>query len=331
MLTQVSVVIVNHNGCDFLGELFESLARQARPADEVIMVDNASHDRSVAYTRQRFPWVRVLSLPQNVGFSEGNNVGLRHTRGEYVALLNSDTVVDGKWLAELVRTLDGDGRIGAAVGKIYRASAYPRIEQVGAEFNNLGNIWGRGFNQVDKGQFDAPGEVPALTACAALLRRDALDGDSLFDRQFFMYGEEFELSLRLRSRGYAIVYVPTAIVWHKGMQSIKRTSRRPRLFQQFYCNRNRVKILAKYYPADILLHNLPLICLSLIHWNAYFLRHGGLGFFLRAVASQVRYGLQGLGERLRGGSVRADSWLPWMSHQRLRDVLALRAELAAAE
>jgi GT2 family glycosyltransferase len=325
---RVSVIIVNYNGREFLGELFDSLARQTRPADEVVMVDNASADDSVTYTCERFPWVQVIPLTTNVGFAEGNNVGVANARGEYLALLNSDAVADDRWVEELVRALDGDPRIGAAMGKIYRASAYPRIEQVGAEFNNIGNIWGRGFNEFDEGQFETACEVPALTACAALVRRRALADESLFDRQFFMYHEELDLSLRLRGRGYSIVYVPSAMVHHKGMQSVKRASPQPRILQQYYCNRNRLKILTKYYPAAVLLRSLPLIVLSLVYWNAVFLRHGGPCLFLRAITSQLRFAFQGLFERLRGGSVRADSWLPWMTRQRLRDMLALRAALA---
>lgn len=326
-MPKVSVVIVNYNGRHLLGALLESLAQQTLPADEVILVDNASVDGSVDYLRKHFPQVTVVPMPTNTGFAEGNNVGLAKAQGEYIALLNSDTVVGEQWLIELVRTLDADERIGAAVPKIYLVSAYPRISQAGAEFNNLGNIWGRGFFQLDHGQFDTMMEVPALTGCSALVRREALRGEPLFDRRFFMYHEELDLTFRLRSRGYSIMYVPTSVVHHKLMQSVKHTSRRPRLFQQFYCNRNRVKLLAKYYPLSVLIPSLPLIFLSLIYWNWFFLRKAGIVFFLRAVSGQVRYALQGLNERLHGKGVAAEKWLPWMKTQGLREVLFTRTAL----
>ena len=191
---KVSVIIVNYNGQRLLGKLFESLAHQTFPADEIILVDNASVDRSVAYVRQHFPQVTVVPLPTNTGFAGGNNAGFAKARGEYIALLNSDTIVDKRWLLELVQALDADERIGAAVPKIYLASAYPRIAQAGAEFNNLGNIWGRGFYQLDQGQFDTVMEVPALTGCSAIVRRQALRGEPLFDQRFFMYHEELDLT-----------------------------------------------------------------------------------------------------------------------------------------
>ena len=329
-MAQVSVIIVNYNGRHFLGECFGSLARQIRPADEVILVDNASTDGSVDYTREHFPWVKVVASETNTGFAEGNNLGLAQAQGDYLALLNNDTEVDEGWLEELVRTLDADGQVGAAVSKIYLASSYPTLDCAGAEFNNLGFCWGRGSNQLDRGQFDTASEVPAVTACAMLLRREALGGAPLFDERLFMYYEEFDLSLRLRGRRYAIVYVPTAVVYHKRSEGVKGATRKPVLFQQFYGNRNRVKILFKYYPPAVLLRSLPLIFLSLAYWDGVFLRDGGWAFFARAVVGQVRYAWQGLRERLRGDAgVEAKHWLPWMTNQGLREVLALKSALGA--
>jgi GT2 family glycosyltransferase len=325
-LAEVSVVVVNYNGRSLLEPLFTTLHRQTHPAKEVIMVDNASTDGSVDCVRREFPWVKVIPLAENVGFAEGNNVGAAQAHGDFIALLNSDTTVDGAWLAGLVEAISADSRIGAVVPKIYRADAPDTIEQAGAEFNNLGHCWTRGYNQRDRGQFEAIVEVPALTGCSALLRRAALAGQPIFDRQFFMYYEEFELSLRLRSSGYTIWYTPAAKVYHRGMQSLQRAAAQPLLRQQFYCNRNRLKILFKYYPLKALLRNLPLIALSVLYWDWYFLRHAGPRYCLRAIAAQSRFAWQGLRERFGNRMAPApDRWLPWMTQQGLRDVLALRA------
>ena len=323
-MASVSVIIVNYNGQRFLDDLFASLARQTRPAEEVILVDNASTDDSVTYIRERFPWVRVILSPVNVGFAEGNNIGVNHACGDYIALLNNDTVVDEQWLAELVKALDADTRIGAVVSKIYLATERPIIDCAGAEFNNLGFSWGRGSTQPDRHQFDRAGEVPAATGCAMMVRRQAFAEQPLFDRQLFMYYEEFDLSLRIRGADYAIFYVPTAIVHHKRSQAVKGSVRDPLLFQQFYGNRNRVKILLKYYPPFVLLRNAPLILASLLYWDGVFLRDGGPAFFLRAIVAQGRFAWRGIIER-RSNGVKAKSWLPWMTHHGLREVLALRS------
>jgi len=310
-----------------LAELFESLAGQSRQPDELIMVDNASSDGSLEYVRENFPWIKVVESPVNVGFAEGNNLGLEQAQGEYIALLNNDTVVEKNWLAELVRTLDQNERAGAAVSKILLAAETPMIDCAGAEFNNLGFSWGRGSNQLDRGQFDSPSESASLTACAALIRRSALKGQPLFDRSFFMYYEEFDLALRLRGHGYTILYVPTSVVRHKRSQAVRGATTKAILFQQFYGNRNRIKIVMKYYPASVLLRNLPLVFLSLAYWDWRFLLDGGPLLFLRAVGGQIRYGIEGLIARIRGDSAKAEKWLPWMTNQNLREVLALKSAL----
>ena len=117
---------------------------------------------------------------------------------------------------------------------------------------------GRGAREKDSGQFDEIEEVPAGTACSMIIRREALNGEPLFDGSLFMYYEEFELSLRIREAGYRIVYAPSSIVHHRRNQSVKKEHSQPNLFCQFHGNRNRVKILAKYYPAGVLLANSPL-------------------------------------------------------------------------
>lgn len=329
-MARISLIIVNFNGRRHLDDLCASLARQTRPADEVIVVDNASTDGSVAHLRDRYPWVATIPLAENVGYAAGNNAGAARATGDYLALLNNDTTVDERWLAELEAALDAHPRAGAAVAKIYRDAAPRRLDCAGAEFNNIGYCWGRGANQPDTGQFDAPGEVPALTACALLLRRAILGDQPLFDPALFMYYEEFDLSLRVRGAGHSIVYVPTAIVRHKGSQAVRSTAARPVLFQQFLGNRNRLKLLLKYYPLGTLLRNLPLIGLSLAYWDFVFLRDGGPRLCLRALREQLAFARQGLRERRQQRALAA-GWLPWMTHQSLRDILTLRATFAGGE
>jgi GT2 family glycosyltransferase len=328
-MPKVSVVIVNYNGRHLLRELLESLARQTRPADEVIVVDNASADESATYLRESFPWVKVIALDENTGFAEGNNIGVANAEGDYIALTNSDTVLDERWLQELVEAIEKDERVGAGVAKIFLDPSFTRICQAGAEFNNLGNLWGRGFNELDKDEFNTFAEVPALTACSMIVRRSALEGEPLFDRSLFMYYEEFDLTLRLRGHGHSIVYVPTAVVYHKLMQSVKKTSQKPHLFQQFYCNRNRIKILMKYYPPGVLLRNAPLIFLSLIYWDGRFLFESGPRLFFRSVVAQTQYALRGLLDRMRGDTVNSQTWLPWMKQQTFREIWALKSSLGA--
>jgi GT2 family glycosyltransferase len=229
-----------------------------------------------------------------------------------------------------VPALDADDGIGAVVPKIYKAHTYPRLDCAGAEFNALGFSWGRGANAIDEGQYEVSTEVAAVTGCSVLLRRTALGHDPIFDARLFMYYEELDLSLRLRGRGYSLRYVPKAIVYHKGAQGVAQLSRQPVLFQQFHGNRNRLKILLKYYPVGILLRNLPLIVLSLLYWDAYFLRYGGLRFAAKALREQTAFAREGLWERHQAREVRAHRWIPWMKQQGIRDLRNLHATFRAA-
>ena len=174
----LSVVVVNYNGRAFIGDLLDSLSEQSLTIDETIVIDNASTDGSTEFIKLQFPRVTLIPLGKNVGFAKGNNIGCENSRGEYVAVLNSDTLLAGNCLFELVRVLDSDPQIGAVVPKIYRMDSSqdtPLLECAGAEFNNLGFCWGRGANQLDGPPFATATEVSALTACAMVIRRSALN------------------------------------------------------------------------------------------------------------------------------------------------------------
>ncbi|PWB82307.1 MAG: hypothetical protein C3F08_00040 [Candidatus Methylomirabilota bacterium] len=116
----VSVIVLNYNGADFLGPCLTALGRLHYPRDrhEVIVVDNASTDRSIPLVRQQFPWVTVVENPSNLGFAGGNNAGIRAAAGAYVALLNNDTTVDPGWLSALVEVCEADPLVGACTSKI---------------------------------------------------------------------------------------------------------------------------------------------------------------------------------------------------------------------
>jgi len=116
----VSIIVVNYNGRRYLEDCFSSLQRLDYPADrfEVIMVDNASADGSVALVKKRFPWVRIIENKSNLGFAGGNNIAISQSQGDYVALLNNDTKVDRAWLIELIKVCESDPTIGACTSKM---------------------------------------------------------------------------------------------------------------------------------------------------------------------------------------------------------------------
>jgi GT2 family glycosyltransferase len=317
----VSTIVVNYNGAPEIVETLESLQRQTLPPREIIVVDNGSTDGSADLVERQFPDIRLVRAGENLGFAAGCNLGASLASGRYLALLNPDASADPDWLRTLVTALESDDRFAAAVGKIY-AGRSRTIEQAGALFNNLGNYWGRGHLELDEGQYDEVTEVAGLTGCAMLIDREALDNEPMFDPEIFMYGEELDLTIRLRRHGYGIVYTPHAVVHHEGMASVRRSEQRPRVFQQRLSNRNRIRLIAKHYPSGILLRSAPLLIFGFGYWFFWCLRNSGPRAALELLIEIPRYFLRGRRER-KPASGEADSlWLSWMTHHTFHGALA---------
>lgn len=245
----VSVVVVNLNGKNYLGECLNSLAQQSLKDLEIIMVDNGSVDGSAEYVRANFgPGIRLLQNQQNEGFAAGNNQGIRIARGKYIALLNNDAMADPRWLEELVKPAEEDPRVGMVASKIYLRGHERVIDNVGHLIYRDGLNRGRGRLEVDHGQFDRREEVLFPSGCAALYRREMLEEIGLFDEDFFAYGDDTDIGLRGRLAGWKCEYVPSAVVYHRYSQSSGAYSP----LKAFLVERNRVWIAVKYLPLSLL-------------------------------------------------------------------------------
>jgi GT2 family glycosyltransferase len=248
----VSVIVVNWNGKEYLGECLESLRAQTFPDFECILVDNGSTDGSVEWIRENFPgWVRVLVNDRNEGFSGGNNRGIRAASGKYIALLNNDAQADSHWLAELVKVAEENPRAGMLACKIYLQGDSKIIDNVGHLIYRDGLNRGRGRLEVDRGQYEKIEEVFFPSGCAALYRREMLEEVGLFDEDFFAYGDDTDLGLKGRLAGWKCLYVPKAVVHHRYSQSSGAYS----ALKAFYVERNRVWIAVKFLPLFLLLEN----------------------------------------------------------------------------
>ena len=207
-----TVLVVNYNGARHLGPCLAALAGQTLPRHryEVVLVDNASADDSVARVRAEFPWVRVVSQPRNAGFAGGNNAGVPSARGRFLVLLNNDTVADPHWLAELAAEVAP----GVAVAsKLVFAHDPGTINSAGLELLRDGRGCDRGFRQADVGQFERPCPVFAGCGAAVVFDTAALDGP-LFDPRYFMYYEDLDAFWRGALAGRPARYAPRSLVRH---------------------------------------------------------------------------------------------------------------------
>jgi GT2 family glycosyltransferase len=246
----VSVIVVNWNGKEYLGECLRSLRGQTFSDFEVLLVDNGSTDRSVEHVQANFAgWVRILKNAQNEGFSGGNNRGIREACGKYIVLLNNDARADAHWLEEMVKIAEENPQVGMLACKVYLQEKLKILDNAGHLIYPDGLNRGRGRLEVDHGQYEKLEEVFFPSGCAALYRRTMLEEIGLFDEDFFAYGDDTDIGLKGRLAGWKCLYVPQAVVYHRYSQSSGSYSP----LKAFYVERNRVWIAIKYFPPSLLL------------------------------------------------------------------------------
>jgi GT2 family glycosyltransferase len=216
---KVAVVVLNWNGGEDTLDCIRSLQRLDYPDYEIIVVDNASTDGSPQTIRREFPRLALVENDRNLGFAEGNNIGIRIALNKgsgYVLLLNNDTVVDPEILNVLVEAAEKDATIGFLGPKIYYHSEPRKIWFAGGvvDWRN-GRAVHLGMGEEDVGQFGQQAEVDYITGCALFFRAEVCEKVGLMDSRFFLYYEETDWCARAKRAGYRIVFVPTAKVWHK--------------------------------------------------------------------------------------------------------------------
>ncbi len=273
----ISVIILNYNGRRLLKECLDSLRAQTFRDFEVIFVDNGSTDGSAALVAADYPEVRIVQNTENLGFGEGNNVGIRLAAGKYTALLNNDTATHPEWLQRLFETAERSPEdVGMWASKILFYDHPDIIDTAGHLMYPDGQNIGRGRGEHDHGQYDREEEVFFPSGCAALYLKKMLDDIGHFDPDFFAYADDTELGLRARLAGWKCLFVPSSVVYHKYSATSGRYSR----FKVFLVERNRIWALVKYFPLRyIILSPFYTIVRLGGHLAAAFQRRGAAGRF----------------------------------------------------
>lgn len=225
----VSIILLNfnslkyQNGQSFLKKNMECLQKQTYRDLEIIVVDNASTDGSPEYIEKNYPQVKLIKNQKNLGFSAGNNIGIKNSCGEYVLILNQDVFLEPDYIQKIVEFLDKNTKAGGAMGKLLRYDSLKQektkmIDSLGIKIYKSGRAVERGELEEDRGQYNSNSEVFGISGAASIFRRSALEdskiNDEYFDEDFFMYKEDVDLSWRLRLFGWSLWALPSAIGYH---------------------------------------------------------------------------------------------------------------------
>jgi GT2 family glycosyltransferase len=228
MAKKISIVIVSYNVRRLLVECIDSVRKALEGIDgEIIVVDNCSKDDTVSYLQANCPDVQIIANKENVGFARANNQAIRRSDAEYVLLLNPDTVVYEPTIKGCLDFMDQHPEAGGAGVRMLTREGKPAPESRRA----IPTPWVSmlkmlGFTRryyMSNLPWDQPGRIEVVSGAYCLLRRKALDQVGLLDEDFFMYGEDIDLSFRLLKGGWQNWYLPFDIIHYKG-ESTEKTS-----------------------------------------------------------------------------------------------------------
>ncbi len=246
----IDVIVPNYNGRAHLEICLAALAAQTRTHDvRITVVDDCSHDDSVAFVQQHYPTVQLIVQPQNRGFVAACNTAINATDGDYVVLLNNDTEVTPTWLAALVGTLEAHPEYAFAASKLMLFDRRSIIHSAGDYYNVDGVPGSWGVWQSDGPRYQHSREVFGPCAGAAAYRRHALlqlavDG-VVFDPDLVMYCEDVDLNIRARLHGMRTIFVADAVVYHR-LSATGGGS-----LASFYCGRNFPLVWLKNMPTPL--------------------------------------------------------------------------------
>lgn len=227
---KLSIIIVNYNVKQYVENCLKTVYAAGKDIEmEIFVVDNDSTDGSIDYLRERFPDVKYIENGQNLGFSRANNVAIRQAVGEYVLLLNPDTTISENVLSECIAFADAHPKTGAIGVRMHNEDGTIAPESrraVPTPWIALCKYLGYNRRYYMKWlSWVEPGRIEVVSGAFCFLRREALMQVGMLDEDYFMYGEDIDLSYQLLRRGYENWYLPLDIVHYKGRSTIKTSFR----------------------------------------------------------------------------------------------------------
>jgi len=235
---------------------------------EIIFVDNNSKDGSVEFIKENYnnSKIKIYETGKNLGFAGGNNFGYKYCSGEFIVLLNNDTVVEKVWLKNLLECISSDATIGLAQSLVLTEGIPMRYYKK----NGTINLLGHNIMEIFKIDNDGTGEIFLASGCSLIIRKSLVDltGGLFFD-EYFAYSEDTFLSFKIKFRGLKILHTSKSVVHHKGSGTAKKEKKS---LLYYYQERNRLLNFFLFFSAGFLIKYIPYLVFN---------------FFLKLFASLV--------------------------------------------
>ena len=262
-----TVVVLNYNAGKLLIDCVQSLVNTNFHKLEIIVVDNISTDNSQKICKEKFPEIKLIENKENLGYCEGNNVGIRNAEGEFIVILNPDTKVEPNWLEELFNTYEkfGDG--------LYQPKIMAFEDNLFESGGNMLQIFGFGYSKgrgiIDEGQFNEAGEIGYASGACLFTKTNILKKIGLFDPFIFLYHDDLDLGWRAAQLGIKSYYAPKSKIYHAGSYNFKWGGKK-----FYWLERNRHYCLLTHYSKKTFYKMLPSIILVEIMMIIFYVSKG---------------------------------------------------------
>jgi len=278
----VSVIVLNYNAGELLLNCIESIKKSAYKNLEIIVVDNISTDKSQETCKEKYPDIRLIQNNENFGYCEGNNIGIREAKGDYIIILNPDTIVESNWIEELISAYN---KFGEGLYQPKHLSLNEKTVYMSA--GNMLNIFGFGYarekGNKDENQFNKIEEIGYASGTCLFTSSAVLKKVGLFDPFIFLYHDDLDLGWRASQLGIKSYYVPTSLIYHAESYSLKWNA------EKFYwLERNRKYCILTHYSKQTYSKIFPtLLAVDFFVW-IFYLTKGFLGSKIRAELDIVK-------------------------------------------
>ena len=264
---KLSVIIVSYNVKYYLGQCLEALTKAIDNLDaEIFVIDNHSNDDSMEYLQERFSHVNFIRCNHNYGFACANNIAIRQSDSSYVLLLNPDTIVGEKTITDCLQFMDEHSQTGVLGVRMLNTDGTDAKESRRGlpspltAFYKMSGLCARypyshrfGKYYMSYLSWDSPAQIDVVSGAFCMLRRSALDKVGLLDEDYFMYGEDIDLSYRLLKGGYQNWYFPSKILHYKGESTQKSSFKYVHVFYEAM-----LIFFSKHYAHMSLILSLPI-------------------------------------------------------------------------